>query len=173
MRTPDVATLHRSSAEEQTSAVMSHGTRRQAIDSLLELGQSEALNASFHIITLPFGNEKPSGQSDLQSPLAAALRDYPELHAVVLASDGDWNSGGSPAIAGAQYRLKEIPIFSVPVGSPSQLPDLEVLAFDVPSFGIVNKTVTIPVTIESSLPRAATLELRIENSDGTHEGQEV
>jgi hypothetical protein len=173
MRTPDVASLHRSSAEEETSAVMTQSTRRQAIDPLLALGQSEALNTSFRIITLPFGKEEPSGQSDLQSPLEAALRDYPELHAVVLASDGDWNSGGSPAIAAAQYRLKEIPIFSVPVGSPSQLPDLEILAFDVPSFGIVNKTVTIPVTIESSLPRAATLELRIENSAGTQETQEV
>ena len=49
------------------------------------------------------------------------------LRGVVLASDGDWNEGQPPVEAAARLRLKGIPVFAVPVGSPTRLPDVELL----------------------------------------------
>ena len=58
-----------------------------------------------------------------------------------------------PVEAASQLRLKGIPVFAVPVGQPTRLPDVELLSVDAPTFGVVGKSVRIPFTIESSLPR--------------------
>ena len=49
--------------------------------------------------------------------------------------------------------MKGVPVFAVPVGSPTRLPDVELLSLDAPTFGVAGKSVRIPFTIESSLPR--------------------
>src|SRR5205085_12169435 len=69
--------------------------------------------------------------------------------------------------AAAQLRLKNIPVFAVPVGSATRLPDVEVLSLDAPTFGIAGKSVRIPFTIDSSLPREynTTVELKASNGD--------
>ena len=71
----------------------------------------------------------------------------------MLASDGDWNEGQPPVQAAARLRMKGIPVFAVPVGSRTRLPDVELLSLDVPTFGVAGKSVRIPFTIDSSLPR--------------------
>ena len=57
----------------------------------------------------------------------------------MLASDGDWNEGKPPVQAADNLRQKGIPVFAVPVGSPTRLPDVEVLSLDAPTFGVVGK----------------------------------
>ena len=52
--------------------------------------------------------------------------------AIVLASDGDWNEGQPPVQAAARLRIKGVPVFAVPVGSPTRLPDIELLSLDLP-----------------------------------------
>ena len=78
----------------------------------------------------------------------------------VLVSDGDWNAGDPPAQAAMQLRMRDIPVFAVPVGAESHLPDVELSSFDVPTFAVAGKPLRIPFTIESSLPQdePATLE---------------
>ena len=71
----------------------------------------------------------------------------------MLASDGDWNEGPPPVQAAARLRMRGVPIFAVPVGSRTRLPDVELLSLDVPTFGVAGKAVRIPFSIESSLPR--------------------
>ena len=55
-----------------------------------------------------------------------------------------------------------VPVFAVPLGSESRLPDVELKSFEVPAFAIAGKPLRIPFTIESSLPRdeAATIEMK-------------
>ncbi len=55
---------------------------------------------------------------------------------------------------------------AIPVGSSSRLPDLDLLSFDVPTFGVAGKNVRIPFTIESSLPRDHPATLRLTVSGG-------
>ncbi len=52
-----------------------------------------------------------------------------------------------------KLRIKGVPVFAVPVGSRTRLPDVELLSLDVPTFGVAGKSVRIPFTIDSSLPR--------------------
>ena len=79
--------------------------------------------------------------------------DNPEgVRAVVLASDGDWNSGESPADAARKLRQLDIPVFTVTAGSEKPLPDLAIENFDIPTFAIIGKPLRIPFTVASTLP---------------------
>src|SRR5262249_13204649 len=104
--------------------------------------------------------------TDLYTPLAQASEKYRNLRGIVLISDGDWNEGQPPVQAAARLRLRNIPIFTVPLGSSSRLPDVELLSLDAPAFGIAGKSVRIPFTIESSLPREHAVAVRLKTSDG-------
>jgi hypothetical protein len=155
------------------SAGASFVSRHEAIEKLAQLPSSPGTLTDFQLVALPFSSDDPSGHSDLAAPLDSALKDFTNLQAVVLASDGDWNSGGTPVAVAERMRLKGIPIVAVPVGSKAQLPDIELLSFDLPSFGIAGKTVNIPITIESSLPRATNTKIKLEISDGTVQEKEI
>ncbi len=54
-----------------------------------------------------------------------------------------------------------------------QLPDIELLSVEVPTFGISGKTVRIPFTIESSLARAIPTKVTLTSSDGATETKEL
>src|SRR5690606_23522998 len=60
--------------------------------------------------------------TDLHHPLAQLADQDANLRAVVLLSDGDWNEGAPPVHAAARLRLRGVPVFVLPVGSPVQLP---------------------------------------------------
>ncbi len=104
--------------------------------------------------------------TDLNDPLSKAPDAIPNLRGVVLASDGDWNEGQPPVLAAARLRMKGVPVFAVPVGSPTRLPDIELLSLDAPTFGVAGKAVRIPFTIESAMPRAYATTVTLKTSDG-------
>jgi hypothetical protein len=64
-------------------------------------------------------------------------------------------------------------VFAVPVGSPQRLPDVELLSLDAPTFGVVGKSVRIPFTIESTLPRSHTATVTFRTSNGDEVAKEV
>ncbi|QDS99621.1 hypothetical protein [Adhaeretor mobilis] len=101
-------------------------------------------------------------RTNLFDPLTGAADKHDHLLAVVMASDGDWNAGKPPVEAATRLRLRETPVFTIPVGSPTRLPDVDLVSLDAPTFGIAGKQVRIPFTIDSSLPRdyVATVELK-------------
>ena len=55
----------------------------------------------------------------------------------------------------------------------SRLPDVELLSLDVPTFGIAGKSVRIPFTIESTLPREHMTTVVLKTSDGDEVTKEV
>ena len=91
----------------------------------------------------------------------------------MLASDGDWNKGPPPVQAAARLRIKGVPVFVVPAGSPTRLPDIELLSLDAPTFGVAGKSVRIPFTIESALPREYVAAVILRTSDGDELSKEV
>src|SRR5262249_1263952 len=109
----------------------------------------------------------------LHEPLAQVPEKIKTLIGVVLISDGDWNEGPPPVQAATRLRLKGIPVFSVPVGSTTRLPDVELLSFGAPTFGVVGKSVRLPLTIESSLPREYVTTVTLKTSDGDEVSEEV
>ncbi len=121
----------------------------------------------------PFSSERPGRGTDLFEPLHRAPEKFRNLRAVVLASDGDWNVGNAPVQAADGLRQKGIPLFAVPVGSATRLPDIEVLSVDAPTFGVVGKAVRVPFTIESSLSREYVTTVTLRTNSGEELSKEV
>ena len=162
---------------ETTSTTMT--TRREAIQRLTTNPFWDALQEKRTVVVQPIGSADPTAKSatgqgtNLNEPLAEAPRRFKNLRAIVLASDGDWNEGDPPVRAATALRLKGIPVFAVPVGSSSRLPDVELLSLDSPTFGITGKSVRIPFTIESTMPREHVTAVKLKISDGEEITKEV
>lgn len=152
-------------------------TRRQAIQPLTVPDFWNSLRNTSTVVIQSFDApdpEKPGTQgTDLYTPLAQAPQRFKNLRAVVLASDGDWNEGEPPVQAATALRLKGVPVFTIPIGSSSRLPDVELLSLDAPTFGIAGKTVRIPFTIESTLPREQVVTVKLMVSGGDEVTKEI
>jgi uncharacterized membrane protein len=70
-------------------------------------------------------------------------------------------------------RLKGVPVFAVAAGSPSRLPDVELVSLDLPTFGVVGKSVRIAFSVDSWLPRDHVAMVRLESSSGEKLSKEV
>jgi hypothetical protein len=62
--------------------------------------------------------------------------------------------------------MREVPVFAVPVGAETRLPDVELTSFDVPTFAVASKPLRIPFVIDSSLPRDEVVMLQMTASSG-------
>ncbi len=177
---PTIAVLWDDSASMNTAdvpqSVSSSGPlapRRQAIAPLTESKFWDSLRERWSIVIQPVSAAKTEQGTNLHGPLAAAPGRIDNLRAIVLASDGDWNTGQPPVQAASTLRLKDIPVFVVPAGSSSRLPDVELLSLDSPTFGIVGKSVRIAFTIDSSLPQEAVATVKLSTNDGEEISKEV
>ena len=72
----------------------------------------------------PSTNANAINGTDLNAALERTLRDFKNLKAVLLLSDGDWNMGKSPLGTATRYREQNIPVFTVAVGRDTPMPDL-------------------------------------------------
>ncbi len=113
----------------------------------------------------PASTDESSG-TDIAGALNDVTDQHQNLRGVVLISDGDWNTGAPPSRAATRLRMLQTPIFALPTGSETRLPDLEVTAFDVPTFGISGKPVRLPFTLTSALPQRHSATIEISTSKG-------
>ncbi|MBX3421070.1 MAG: VWA domain-containing protein [Pirellulaceae bacterium] len=177
---PCIAVLVDQSRSMQTRDVRMPGSsesliqdRQSAAQPLLDDKGWETVSQRFNVIVSPFASDQERGLTNIHQALSQAQSDHPSLKAIVLISDGDWNDGPPPVEAATPLRAAQIPIFSVPLGSPSRLPDIDLVGFDVPTFGVVGKNVRVPITIESSLPRDHVVQVELKVSDGATIHQQV
>ena len=176
---PTIAVLWDSSTSMDTEDVAgADGTatpssRREAISRLTKGNFWKSLEERHSVVIQPFSSAKSAPGSNLYDPLARSPSRFNNLRAVVLASDGDWNEGPPPVQAASALRLKDVRVFAIPVGSRSRLPDVEVLSLDSPTFGIAGKSVRIPFSVESTLPREHVATIALKTSDGEEVTKEV
>lgn len=111
--------------------------------------------------------------TDLNAALSNSLASETNLRAVLLLSDGDWNEGEPPVVAAQKLGLRDIPIFSVPVGLERRLPDLALEAVTAPTYGIVGENVQIPFVIRSSMDRDITTTVRLRSDSGVERVKSV
>jgi hypothetical protein len=170
---PTVAVLWDDSASMNTRDVLLPNqtssqpvSRHDAVAPLTTAAAWKALADRFNIVIQPFSTAQVGHGTNLYDPLAEAPEKFKNLLGIVLASDGDWNEGQPPVSAAAQLRLKSIPVLAVPVGSATRLPDIAVISLDAPTFGVVGKSVRIPFTIDSSLPRQYDTTVTLHTSGG-------
>ncbi len=134
-------------------------------------------NGANEVDTLPFATplkdkEALSG-TDIETPLSDLLEKQNNLRAVVLFSDGDYNQGQPPVAAAQKMRLRGVPVFPVPVGSQTRLPDLDLLSVTAPAYGIVGENVQIPFTIRSSLDRQVRTIVRLRDDSGREHTKDI
>lgn len=111
--------------------------------------------------------------TDLEAPLTELLEKQSNLRAVILLSDGDSNLGQPPVGAAQKLRLRGVPLFPIPVGSKTRLPDLDLLEVSAPTFGIVGENVQIPFTVRSSLDRQVRTLVRLRDETGRERTREL
>jgi uncharacterized membrane protein len=170
---PVVAVLVDASRSMDTQDVVTAGdktattrTRREAV---AELGRDSfwrSLSDRYQVKIEPFSVAPDAVGTDLSAPLAKALERDGNLRAVVLAGDGDWNEGTPPLEAAQRMRLAQVPVFAVPVGSQTKLPDVELVSLDCPTVGVVGKPVRVPFTIHSSLPTERVVPVTLKTNTG-------
>jgi hypothetical protein len=148
-------------------------SRREAIAKLIDEHAWSSLRERMDVIVQPFSSPEPGVRTDLYEPLAQAPDKVKNLIGVVLISDGDWNEGPPPVQAATKLRLKGVPVFSVPVGSTSRLPDIELVSLGAPTFGVAGKAIRIPFTIDSTLPREYLTTVTMKTSEGEEVTEEV
>ncbi len=138
-------------------------SRRAFIDSALELDVWKKLekNGKTTVFSQPFSEPTPDAEAaatalegtDINTPIEKLLEQHDNLRAVVLLSDGDWNTGAPPIGAAQKMLLKNVPLFTIPVGSKERLPDIEILEITAPTYGIIGEPIQIPFSLRSSLKR--------------------
>jgi hypothetical protein len=174
---PAIVVLWDNSTSMETRDVPNGGSmlisRRDAIAKLTDETAWTSLRERMNVIVQPVASPQAGRRTDLYEPLAEAPEKIKNLIGIVLISDGDWNEGQPPVQAATKLRLKGIPVFSVPVGSSTRLPDVELLSLGAPTFGVVGKSVRIPFTIESTLPREYLTAVSLKTSDGDEATEEV
>ncbi len=177
---PSVAVLWDASRSMDTCDIVRPGgtksapvSRREAIAPLTDPSSWSSVAGRFEIGIQSFSAAPAAQGTNLYDPLADAPDKFHNLRAIVIASDGDWNAGKPPVQAADLLRQKGIPIFAVTVGSPTRLPDVDVLSLDAPTFGVVGKSVRVPFTIESSLPREYVTTVTLRTSSGDELSKEV
>jgi hypothetical protein len=126
---------------------------------------------------LPFAAPDPDNPAlsgtDLETPLSGLLENRNNLRAVVLLSDGDYNLGQPPVVAAQKMRLRGVPLFPIPVGSQTRLPDLDLLSVAAPTYGIIGENVQIPFTIRSSLDRQVRTIVRVRDESGREQTKDI
>ncbi len=105
--------------------------------------------------------------TDLNAALERPLEREANLKSVLLLTDGDWNIGGSPLRAAANYRERGVPVFTVAVGSEVSLPDVALESVSAPAYGLFGEQITIPFSIRSHLTNEVKTTLVL--NDGTRE----
>ena len=124
-------------------------TRQEAIEQLTQQETWKSLQDKMDVLVQPFsgvdvneGSESGSSStSNLGKPMLAVAEKAANLRAMVVISDGDWNDGDPPVQAAKQLRMDGVPVFTMPVGSATRLPDVELLSVDAPTFGVAGKSV--------------------------------
>jgi hypothetical protein len=178
---PTVVVLHDASRSMDTKDVVATDgsnaigprTRREVVAPLAESDFWKSLEERFQVVVEPVAPAPPGTATDLAEPLAQVAERFAALRAVVLASDGDWNKGRPPLDAAQMLRLAQVPVYAVPAGSPTKLPDLDLTSLDCPTMGVAGKPVRVPFTVVSSLPTERVVVATLATSTGEKLVKEV
>jgi hypothetical protein len=147
--------------------------RREAVAPVADPATWARLKERMEVVIQPFAAPREGHGTDIHEALARVPETAHNLRGVVLASDGDWTEGKPPVHAAARLRAMNVPVFAVPVGSATRLPDVELIDLDAPTFGVVGKSLRVPFTVESSLPREYVTTATLRTSDGEEVTTEV
>jgi uncharacterized membrane protein len=127
-------------------------TREEGVERLRQSEEWAALaeEVELEIIEMGHGDQTGRRMTDL-GRISTLLQEPEGLSAVLVVSDGGHNADGSPLPAWLKLSERDLPVFSVGVGSTERLPDLALSDAVFPSYSIRNETMVVPFTVRNSL----------------------
>lgn len=145
-------------------------TRAEWLQGQLDTEFWGELEDRYKVEVVDFGVANPEDDNpgtDINTPLNDLVSRYDNLRAVLMLTDGVYNQGENPALAaGSVLRQKDIPVYTVGVGSDRHLPDLELIDVRAPTFGFLEETISLPFTVESQLDREIKTQVILSDPDG-------
>jgi len=170
---PEIAVLVDGSDSMKTRDLVVSNTvmsRAQWLDQQLQRNfwaplQNQA-KVAVETFAAPSTNQNAINGTDIGGALENAFHRFKNLKAVLLLSDGDWNTGQSPLGAATRYREQNIPVFTVAVGRETPLPDLALENVSAPAYGLLGEEIAIPFKVTSHLPREVKTTVSIVEQSG-------
>lgn len=158
---PNISILCDASESMQTQDVIlpdnSVLTRSEKVKQLLDHPAFNDLRNSYQInvsdICLAKTDEDNKASflgTDLATPLSDQIKEANNLKAIVLLSDGSHNAETIPQEVAQRMKTRKIPLYTIPVGSETFIPDIELIDVKIPSYGILGETIQIPFSIKNS-----------------------
>ncbi len=182
---PHLAVLWDGSGSMATNDVLVEGkqtvTRAEWVKQQLESKFWEPLQKQFQVDVEPFAQPPADPKADaeteigtdLNSPLERVIEQHPDIRAVLLLSDGDWNLGKSPITAATRLAQRDAPVFAIGVGSDNYLPDVELQSVLAPAYGLVNERISVMYTLENHLPREVKTTVSLEGAGNARAEKQV
>ena len=104
--------------------------------------------------------------TDMALALGGVIGRCPNLRAVLLVGDGQWNKGGSPARRLDQLISSATPVYCVGVGDERRLPDLRIERIAAPSTALLGDYVTAQCQIVNHMRKSEKGSLSLKDSYG-------
>jgi hypothetical protein len=114
----------------------------------------------------PATNASALNGTDLDGALSGALQQFKNLKAVLLLTDGDWNTGKTPLGTATRYREEGIPIFTVAVGRETTMPDLILENVSMAAYGLLGEDMAVPFKVTSHLAREVKTTVSLYDAQG-------
>ena len=114
---------------------------------------------------LPIAADAPS--TNLDAPLRSALEPLSEGTAVVLFSDGQHNTDGSPEDLAVTLKKASSPVFTVGFGSEIPPPDLAITQTEIPESAFAQEQLRGSVSVRDSMPAGLPATVRLESQGKT------
>lgn len=124
------------------------------------------LESRFRVSVQAFPESAPEEATDINAALEDTLLRRAGLRAVLILTDGDWNSGISPVAAATRFRMRGARIYTVGVGSEQYLPDIELQEVSAPAYALAGEHLAVPFVVQSRLSREVRTEVRIGSAGG-------
>lgn len=135
--------------------------RASAVDRLLEDTELlEMVRAQGTVAEEIMGGEAIQG-TDLGEALERVAKRRGNLRAVILLSDGDWNTGNPPGAVATRLRQRGVPVMTVGIGSDRHLPDVALELMAPPAYGLVGEQIAIPFALRNHLGRKLHADVRL------------
>lgn len=143
-------------------------TRTSWAEKLTNRARWESVADRLDVVVEPFSSTlpTPTDGTDLSAALAKAAAKFTNLRGIVVVSDGDWNTGEPPVHAASRLKVRNIPVHAIGVGSDTQLPDIDLVRVDAPTFGVAGKPIRIPFVVDCMLPRDKDVTVTLTPSQG-------
>ncbi len=168
--------LDRTESMDTQDALLNNApaTRTEWLEQLQasEAWQTLTEAAQVEIIEVGHSEDPVMKSTNLASSLERA-REFDQLAAVLMLSDGVHNSDGSPLSEALRLAEMEVPVFAVEVGESERLPDLLLEQIEFPTYSLLNEALVLPLRVSSTLPEDAPVRLALMSEGRVLARQEV